>query len=145
MLRIAIVAITVTSMKIAIPTCRSRIAPLFDVAETVVLFDAPIAQGKSTQTVTIDTVHDDTSRLLLDAGVGIVLCGAISRCWQNRLKQLGIEVHGFLAGDVQVIAQTFWQEGPRGLAGFAMPGWQHRGQGRQRRMRRYGGFLLQRP
>ena len=132
-------------MKIAIPACRNRIAPLFDVAETVVLFDAPNAQGASTQTVTIDTAHDDVSQLLIDAGVGTVLCGAISRCWQNRLNQLGIKVLGFLAGDVQVIAQTFWQEGPRGLASFAVPGWQHRGQGRQRRMRRHGGFLLQRP
>ena len=85
MLRKAIVAIIVTSMKIAIPACRNRIAPLFDVAETVVLFDAPEAQGTSTQTVTIDTAHDDVSQLLLDAGVKTVLCGAISRCWQNRL------------------------------------------------------------
>lgn len=130
-------------MKIAVPVCRNRIAPLFDVAETFVLFDAPDAESAPTQTVTIDAPHGDTSRLLLDAGVGTVLCGAISRCWQNRLNRDGIEVHGFLAGEIPVIAQTYQQEGPRGLARFAMPGWQHRGQGRQRRMRRHGGFMLQ--
>ena len=131
-------------MKIAVPVCRNRIAPLFDVAETLVLFEAPDAGSPPKQTGTIDSAHGDTSRLLLDAGVDTVLCGAISRHWQNRLNRLGIEVHGFLAGEIPVIAQTYWQEGPRGLARFAMPGWQHRGQGRQRRMRRNGGFMLQR-
>ena len=131
-------------MKIAAPVCRNRIAPLFDVAETFVLFDARDAGSPPTQTVTIDAAHGDTARLLLESGVGTVLCGAISRCWQNRLNQFGIEVHGFLAGEIPVVAQIYWQEGPRGLARFAMPGWQHRGQGRQRRMRRNGGFMLQR-
>ncbi len=131
-------------MKIAVPVCRSRIAPLFDVAETFALFDAQDTGSTPTQTGTIDANHGNTCLLLLDAGVETVLCGAISRCWQNRLNQLGIEAHGFLAGDIQVIAQIFWQEGPQGLARFAMPGRQHCGQGRQRRMRRHGGFMPQR-
>ena len=130
--------------KIAAPVCRNRIAPLFDVAETFVLFDATDAGNAPTQIGTIDSTLGDTPRLLLAAGVDTVLCGAISRCWQDHLSRLGIEVHGFLAGDIQVIAQTYWHEGPRGLAAFAMPGWHHRGQGRQRRMRRHGGFMLQR-
>ena len=141
---VTIVAITVTEMKIAAPVCRHRIAPLFDVAGTFVLFDAPDAGSAPTQIGTIDSPHGDTSRLLLAAGVGTVLCGAISRCWQNRLNRLGIEVHGFLAGDIQVIVQTYWQAGPPGLARVAMPGWQHHGQGRQRRTPRHGGFMLQR-
>ena len=132
-------------MKIAVPVCRNRIAPLFDVAATFVLFEAHDAGSSPTQTGAIDSTDGDTTGLLIDAGVDTVLCGAISRYWQNRLNRLGIEVHGFLAGEIPVVAQTYWQEGPRGLARFAMPGWQHRGQGRQRRMRRYGGFLLQRP
>lgn len=131
-------------MKIAVPVCRNRIAPLFDVAETFVLFNAPDAGNAPTQVGTIDSTHGETPRLLLDAGVGTVLCGAISRYWQDRLNRLGIEVHGFLAGEILVIARTYWQEGPRGLAGFVMPGWQHRGHGRRRRMRRHSGFMLQR-
>ena len=131
-------------MKIAVPVCRNRIAPLFDVAATFVLFEAHDAGSSPTQTGAIDSTDGDTTGLLIDAGVDTVLCGAISRYWQNRLNRLGIEVHGFLAGEIPVVAQTYWQEGPRGLARFAMPGWQHRGQGRQRRMRRHGGFMLQR-
>jgi len=131
-------------MKIAVPVCRNRIAPLFDVAATFVLFEAQDAGSSPTQTGTIDSTDGDTTRVLIDAGVDTVLCGAISRYWQNRLNRLGIEVHGFLAGEIPVVAQIYWQEGPRGLARFAMPGWQHRGQGRQRRMRRHGGFMLQR-
>lgn len=140
---VTIVATTVPVMKIAVPVCRNRIAPLFDVAETFVLFEDPDTEHSSTQTGTIDSARGDAARQLVDAGVGTVLCGAISLQWQNRLNRLGIEVHGFLAGEIPVIAQTYWKEGPRGLARFAMPGCQHRGQGRQRRMRRHDGFMLQ--
>lgn len=73
---------------------------------------------------------------LLSAGIGTLLCGAISRRWQSQLEMLGIEVHAFLAGDVQEIARTFQREGAAGLNRFAMPGRQQGGNGNRRRFRR---------
>lgn len=101
-----IVATTVTVMKIAAPVCRNRIALLFDVAETFVLFDATDAGNALMQIGTIDSPTATSPGRFLAAGVNTVLCGAISRCWQDRLSRLGIEVHGCLAGDIQVIAHN---------------------------------------
>jgi predicted Fe-Mo cluster-binding NifX family protein len=128
-----------TVMKIAIPLCRHRIAPLFEAAETFVLLDS----GKSDCSPDIkefrQTAIGDKCRQLLAEDVAILLCGAISRHWQHQLETLGIEVHAFLAGEVREIAQTFEQEGSAGLIRFAMPGRRRERHGNRRRFRQCRG------
>lgn len=125
-----------TIMKIAIPLCRYRIAPLFEAAETFVLFSAGEPDLAPTRWEARHSNIGNKCQQLLAAGVGLLLCGAISRRWQSQLEMLGIAVHPFLAGDVQEIAYTFQHEGTDGLERFAMPGRQPGGNGNRRRYRR---------
>lgn len=125
-------------MKIAIPLCRHRVAPLFEAAETFVLFDSRESHCAMNTREFRHAPIGDKCQQLLAAGIAVLLCGAISRRWQHQLEMLGVEVHAFLAGDVQEIAQTFGQEGAAGLNRFAMPGIQRGGNGNRRRSRRCG-------
>lgn len=124
-----------TVMKIAIPLCRHRIAPLFEAAETFVLLDSDKSDCSPNTKEFRQTAIGDKCRQLLAEDVAILLCGAISRHWQHQLETLGIEVHAFLAGEIREIAQTFGKEGPAGLSRFAMPGRrEHRGNRRRFRL-----------
>lgn len=109
-------------MKIAIPLCRQRIAPLFEAAETFLLF----SRGQPGDAPTIwragNLQFGNKSRQLCDAGVTVLLCGAVSRKCQDLLGQEGIEVHPFLAGDVHEVLDTYLHDGPSGLHRYAMPG-----------------------
>lgn len=131
-----IAVLTDTTMKIAIPLCRQRVAPLFEAAETFMLFDTGEPGCAMDTREFRHAPIGDKCQQLLAAGVAILLCGAISRGWQHQLEMLGLEVHAFLVGDVQEIAQTFRQEGAAGLSRFAMPGRLRRGNGTRRRFRR---------
>ena len=129
-------------MKISIPICRQRIAPLFESAETFLLFE----RGQSGKSPSVCQSRnewiDSKCRRLIEAGVTVLLCGAISRQWQTILEQRGVEVHSFLAGEVQEILRAYSQEGAAGLQPYAMPGRVASG-GRARRRRNCRKFFGQ--
>ena len=124
-------------MKIAIPLCRQRIAPLFESAETFML----ISLGNPDSEPTICEVRclrvDEKCHQLFSKEARVLLCGALSRQWQAYLQRLGIEIHAFLAGNVEEILRTYLQDGVGGLGQYAMPGCKgnHRG-GRRHRLGR---------
>ena len=109
-------------MKVAIPLCRSRIAPLFDVARTFLLFEAEHAEGKESTFYVDPACPRETCRQLHEQGVEVLLCGALSRLWRRHLANLGIEVHHGLAGDVYAIRRAFLRDRLAGIESFAMPG-----------------------
>ena len=124
-------------MKIAIPLCRQRIAPLFESAETFILISLDNPDSEPTIRETRRLRIDEKCHQLFSDGTGVLLCGALSRQWHDYLRQLGIKVHAFLAGDAEEILRTYRQDGEVGLGQYAMPGrnGNHRG-GRRRRLRR---------
>ena len=129
-------------MKIAIPLCRGRIAPLFEVAESFLLVDSDLQDIHETVLHAPSAIATENGNWLAERGVAILLCGALSGRLEHFLRQLGIEVHAFLAGDTQDVLKSFLSEGQSGLARYAMPG---RGAGvcgqhRLRRRRRYCDF-----
>lgn len=77
---------------------------------------------------------DEKCHQLFSEKTQVLPCGALSRQWQAYLQRLGIEVHAFLAGNVEEILRTYRQDGVGGLEQYAMPGCKgtHRG-GRRRR------------
>ena len=124
-------------MKIAIPLCRQRIAPLFESAETFILISLDNPDSEPTIRETRRLHIDEKCHQLFSDGTGVLLCGALSRQWQDYLGQMGIEVHPFLAGDAEEILRTYRQDGERGLGQYAMPGCKgNRRGGRGRRLRR---------
>ena len=120
-------------MKIAIPLCRQRIAPLFESAETFLLINPGSLDGESIIRETQRLRIDEKCQQLLVDGVQVLLCGALSRQWQDYLRQLGIDVHSFLAGDAQEVLQAYLQNGAGGLEQHAMPGCKGNRGGQHRR------------
>ena len=129
-----LVATIATIMKIAIPLCRQRISPLFESAEAFML----ISLGNPDSEPTIREARclrvDEKCHQLFFEETRVLLCGALSRQWQAYLQRLGIEVHAFLAGNVEEVLRTYRQYGVGGLEQYAMPGCKgnHRGGRRHR-------------
>ena len=130
------VAINASPMRIAIPLSRNRITPLFDVAESFLLIN-PSQDEDSESILFISKICAAEKCLRLhEHGVGILLCGAVSRACSRHLSGLGIEVHAFLSGEAREVLHTFILDGSAGLARFAMPGCGHGACGQWRRRRR---------
>lgn len=126
-------------MKIAIPLCRGRVAPLFDVAESIFLVDSESSGSGITVSLRPDLAATEKCHWLATNGVSILLCGALSCSLEQLLHQLGIEVYAFLVGEVQDVLQAYLHEGSASLVRYVMPG---RGNGvgmrnRHRQRRRY--------
>ena len=134
------VATAAITMKIAIPVCRQRIAPLFESAETFLLIDRERPANEASLWQMTNQQDDDRCRQLFDKGVTVLLCGAISCRWQSLLGEHGIEVHSFLAGDVPDVLNTYLEEGAAGLNRYAMPGRRGPGSRARRRVCRRGFF-----
>ena len=123
-------------MRIAIPLCRQRIAPLFESAETFKLVSLDHPGGEPTIRETRSVGVDEKCHMLSLEGTQTLLCGALSRRWRAYLRQLGIEVHAFLAGDAEEILRSFLRDGVGGLGQYAMPGCKGNRGGRRRRFGR---------
>lgn len=110
------------AMKTAFSVWEQRIAPVFDTSRQVYLVESDGMQ------LTAETAHtisgkDVSQRVewLADQGVGTLVCGAISRPWQERLEAAGLTVIPFVAGDLANVVQAWLSGALRGSA-FTMPG-----------------------
>ena len=131
-----IVATIATIMKIAIPLCRQRISPLFESAETFMLISLGNPDCEPTIRQARGLHVDEKCHQLFSEETRILLCGALSRQWQAYLQRRGIEVHAFLAGNVEEILRTYLHDGAGGLGQYAMPGCKGSRGGRRRRLGR---------
>ena len=111
-------------MKLAITVWNGRIAPLFDVAQHVLVVET---QGFGTPVVQLTTIemHNELPAgkigVLAAMGIEAVVCGAISREYEEAVLQAGMELDAFVAGDVADILQA-WQSGNMRQQGYSMPG-----------------------
>lgn len=109
-------------MKAAFSVWDDRIAPVFDVARRVHLVETESGQIISeTQETLADTAPVQKAVFLAERGVGILVCGAISRSLQDIIAAYGIRVIPFVAGDLREIIGA-WLSGKREIELFAMPG-----------------------
>lgn len=104
-------------MKTAITIWNGRIAPVFDVARLCLLIEEdsrselPLPDGNATI----------RASFLRDKDVAVVICGAISREYENALVASGIEVISFIAGSIEQVLEA-WHAGTLVQQHFAMPG-----------------------
>jgi predicted Fe-Mo cluster-binding NifX family protein len=95
-------------MKIALAHWSGRISPVFDVTDHVVLITA--ANGRETHRVDLRLDGCDPfarARKLAEAQVSVLLCGAVSAALEKALAAAGVQVIGFLGGEVEGILKTF--------------------------------------
>ena len=109
-------------MKIALTVWNGRIAPVFDVARQLLILEVNSGSATTEKHAAL-TEEDQVNRIarLKELGIRILICGAISRSAQTLAESLGIEVNGFIAGDVKDVI-TAWQERQLDSKAFSMPG-----------------------
>lgn len=109
-------------MKIAFTVWTGRIAPVFDVAGQVLLYDGERYLLKTGMSVALAEVEAAKKVFhLKELGVNVLICGAISCSARALAESCGIEVFSFVAGDITEIIAA-WQEQRLDRAAFAMPG-----------------------
>jgi len=108
-------------MKTAFSIWQQRIAPVFDTAQQIRLVDTTGDRIMAESDHLLDA--DLTRRIawLNAQDVRTLVCGAISRPWQDRLEASGLTVVSFVAGDLANVVQA-WLSGTLSGAAFMMPG-----------------------
>jgi predicted Fe-Mo cluster-binding NifX family protein len=95
-------------MKIAIAHWQRRVSPVFDVADR--LFLITIEDGREVQRERLRLASRDPferAQRLSERGVDVLLCGAVSSALEKALISAGIQVLGFLGGELDSIVTAF--------------------------------------
>ncbi|NLA92575.1 MAG: hypothetical protein GX842_03925 [Spirochaetales bacterium] len=128
-------------MKIAITVWNGRIAPLFDVAKQLLIVEQNPVRVVATLEFEGETLKEKIG-LLTKNQVTTLICGGISREYEEELLNANIEVVSYVAGDVADILEA-WQSDAFYQRRYSMPGCMHprircrgRGRGRGPRWRR---------
>jgi predicted Fe-Mo cluster-binding NifX family protein len=98
-------------MKIAIAHWQGRVSPVFDVADR--LFLITIEDGREIHRESLRLASQDPferAQRLVEQGVDVLLCGAVSLTLEKALLGTGIRVLGFLGGDLESIIAAFLDE-----------------------------------
>jgi predicted Fe-Mo cluster-binding NifX family protein len=109
-------------VKIAIPHWQGRVSPVFDVAESLFLID--IEDGREVRRENVMLASRDPfgrAKEISALGTAVLLCGALSHPFQTALMGAGIQVVGFVCGDLEAVVNAFLQ-GQLADVRFHMPG-----------------------
>ena len=109
-------------MKIAIAHWQGRVSPVFDVSDRVFLID--VEDGRELQRVDMALSSRDLfarAKEVLNLGTQVLLCGAISQELERTLTGAGVQVIGFVCGDVETVLDAFLH-GELDDSDFFMPG-----------------------
>lgn len=119
-------------MKIAFAHWDNRIAPVFDTARQIHVIETESGRvvRETQETLSEDMTVQKVLRLV-ELGIGILVCGAISRSMQGLVSAYGIQVIPFVAGDLPEVIQA-WLCGNLMHDAFVMPGCRRRGRQRFR-------------
>jgi predicted Fe-Mo cluster-binding NifX family protein len=95
-------------MKVAIAHWQSRVSPVFDVADRLFLITIEDSREVHRESLRL-TSRDpfERARILAERGVDVLLCGAVSSALEKALTASGIQVLGFLGGEVESIVAAF--------------------------------------
>ncbi|MFH1143999.1 MAG: NifB/NifX family molybdenum-iron cluster-binding protein [Candidatus Eisenbacteria bacterium] len=109
-------------MKVAFAAWDDRIAPVFDVARSVhvIQIDRGRIVSESRELLAGEIPAHRVSRLV-EMGVAILVCGAISRSMQATVSAYGIQVVPFVAGPLMDVVGA-WLSGKLEQGPYSMPG-----------------------
>jgi len=109
-------------MRIAIPVFNSRVSPVFDVAQRLLVIDAVGGVETARTEENLSGLYlPDRARRLMELGVDVLICGGISMPMANMIHAQGIRIIPYVAGDVEEVLAAFLA-GTLALPRFAMPG-----------------------
>jgi predicted Fe-Mo cluster-binding NifX family protein len=120
------------AMKVALPIWNSRISPVFDTAERMLIVDIQGDSVTGSEEYQIHNVFPPLrSRELRDVGVDVLICGAISNPLAGMIDDAGIRLLPWVSGEVDEVLDAF-RRGQLTDSRYFMPGCR----GRRRRARR---------
>ena len=120
-------------MRVAVPQYGARIAPVFDVARQLAIFEIENNEIVAEEKVPVGTIYMPARvSMLVDAGVDAVICGAISMPLLQMIEAAGIRVFPNIVGNVKRVVRAYAQGRPLSPT-FVAPGCC-----RQRRRCRWG-------
>jgi predicted Fe-Mo cluster-binding NifX family protein len=125
------------SMRVAITVSQGRVSPVFDVSREAIVLEVDkrrVAASSQQALVTDDLLQK--SQQLSNLGINTLVCGAISNEALEQLRAIGIDVIGFVTGEVDTVVEAL-VEGDLPNATLAMPGCQRANCGGFRRRRRH--------
>jgi predicted Fe-Mo cluster-binding NifX family protein len=109
-------------MKIAITIWEDRISPLFDAARELLLVDiegeAPISRRHEPIS---SQWHLPVVQRLVEQGVSVLICGAISEVPARMIEAAGITLIAFVTGSIEDVLNTL-AKGSALIPAFSMPG-----------------------
>ena len=109
-------------MRMALPIWDGRISPVFDTARRLLVLEVEGAGAltRHEESLPEDMAAGRVSRLV-GMGVGVLVCGAVSRPLAEMIAASGIRLIPFVSGDVEEVIQAFLAGKLPGPA-FLMPG-----------------------
>ena len=111
-------------MKLAMTIWNGRIAPLFDVARHLLICETE-GFGRNVTVLESIGLQEDTPERRIAAlsamGISAVICGGISREYEEALAYAGIEMDTFVAGEVSDVIAA-WESGTLRQRRYSMPG-----------------------
>jgi len=123
-------------MKIAVPIWEGRVSPVMDSATRLLVIDSEDGVEKSREMVSLPTTGiGDRARFLSSMGIEVLICGAISRQFEQLLAATGIRTSPWFRGNVDEVV-TAHSRGELQNENFRMPGC---GMGRRRGRKWRGG------
>lgn len=116
----------VIPMKIAIPVSGGRVSTVFDVADEIILVEGEPGDTHRRRRARL-SVNDRSRKAveLVNLGVEVLICGAVSKPLENMIDLAGIKLISFVRGNVEDILKAYYQgclEDPC----YALPGCRHR-------------------
>lgn len=109
-------------MRLAVTVWNQRIAPVFDSAGTAMVLDVRDGVCRDRVAVTLSGMNlRDRVRILHDHDIDELVCGAMSCEAEVLIRDEGIAVHPFVAGDVDRVVQALLQN-ELDREEFSMPG-----------------------
>jgi predicted Fe-Mo cluster-binding NifX family protein len=107
---------------IAVPNYQGRVSPVFDVAtRRVVVRLKGSAEEERREIVILEKQSEEIVRSLAEAGIKVLICGAISQELQLLLEKGGIRVVAHICGEIDAVIAGYGA-GALQKAEFLMPG-----------------------
>ncbi len=132
----------VKNMKLAIPIYNDSVSNVFDFAARLLLVDIESGKEANRSEVALESqLLPQRASQLKDLEVDVLVCGAISRVFENMVTTSGIQVLPYVTGSINDVLQAYLTS-QLVKPEFSMPGcWPgaRRGFGRRRRGCRWRG------
>ena len=121
-------------MQVAIPIWKDRVSPVFDTTRSVlIVYVEDGVEVRRSETRFFPELPIQRIRRLIENGVNVLVCGAISQRFLNMCEGVGIRVIPWICGPVDRVLEAFLK-GELPSKEFLMPGCC----GRRRRVRARG-------